>query len=95
MTVREKILDVLYNADRPLSQVEIATRGVLVDSSVRRECQMLEKNQSIVVKGFNHTRENQPEFVLTAATRARLTPVVVEQIATDTDSAIELVEAVA
>ena len=92
MTVRETIYSVLLKADRPLRQVDIATRGVLVDSSVRRECQNLEKRGEIVCQTFDG---GAPAFVLPRHVRERLNPVVAEQVATDTDSAIELVESFA
>ena len=89
MTVRDAILNVLLNADRPLRQVDIAHRGWLVNSSVRRECQKLEKQGEIDVQGFDG---GKPTFILAPHVRERLTPRVVEQVATDTDSAIELVK---
>lgn len=65
MTVREAVLDTLRNADRSLSQVEIATRGDLVASSVRRECQRLERDGG-VEQDFEggHTYKGGPYFKL-------------------------------
>lgn len=68
MTVREQIVEVLSAADRPLTQLEIAHRGNLVPSSVRRTCQQMERERAIVATDATGigSRWNQPAFQLAA-----------------------------
>lgn len=64
MTVKEHILEILSEANEPLTQVQIADRGFLVDSSVRRTVQSLTRSGALVIEDYAGNGNGSPRFVL-------------------------------
>ena len=71
MTLRDRILDCLSTADRPLTQIEIAQRLDAVPSSVRRTVQTMERTKAIIYREM--VGANSPTFSLPPAVVAPAT----------------------
>lgn len=64
MTVKQTILNVLSEANEPLTQQQITDRGFLVDSSVRRTVQSLTRSGAVVIEDYAGHGKGFPRFVL-------------------------------